>query len=74
VLSYETLKIMHRHDQEWVPMTDTTGVRAHDPAFDDPERSWWRGDVRIFRCSTCAEEIAIDVPGRGDAGAGAEGR
>ncbi|HXG26807.1 MAG TPA: hypothetical protein VNL94_08160 [Candidatus Binatia bacterium] len=30
----------------------------HDVAGHDPERAWLKG-ARIFRCTTCQEEIAI---------------
>jgi hypothetical protein len=61
---YRTLKLMHVHGAEHVPMEERS---HHDPADHDPERSWREG-ARIFRCSTCDEEVVVlppdnDAPG-----------
>ena len=56
---YETVKILHHHgDDDWVPMAEEP---EHDSAAHDPERAWLKG-ARIFRCKTCAEQIAIADP------------
>jgi hypothetical protein len=56
---YQTIKLLHRHsDENWVPMTEGS---HHDAAAHDPERGWLRG-ARIFRCTSCDEEIAIEPP------------
>ena len=69
MLNYEIVKLSHRHAEGWAPMTE----RVHDPAEVDPERSWDAG-ARIFRCSTCEAEIAIQpavdaAPGEAPVGA-----
>ena len=49
------MKVMHWHGGDtWVPMAEA----EHTPASHDPERSWMKG-ARIFRCSSCEEQIAI---------------
>lgn len=49
------LRVMHWHgDDSWVPMVQGD----HDVASHDPERAWLRG-ARIFRCTSCDEQIAI---------------
>jgi hypothetical protein len=49
------LKVMHWHGgDDWVPMTEG----EHSVTSHDPERAWMRG-ARIFRCSSCDEQIAI---------------
>ena len=61
------LKVMHWHGgNDWVPMSEGSG---HDAASHDPERAWLKG-ARIFRCSSCEEQIAIapdDPQGEEDA-------
>lgn len=48
-------RIEHSHGNgEWHEMHEVPG---HDSAQADPERGWLRG--RLFRCSTCADEIRI---------------
>ena len=52
------LLLQHRHsDGTWSPMTETAG--HHDPAAHDAERRWPFG--RIFRCTSCSEEVAVDT-------------
>jgi hypothetical protein len=52
----ELARLQHWHGgDEWHDMTEVTP--AHDAAEADPERSWSSG--RIFRCSTCEDEIRI---------------
>lgn len=56
MFDYQTVKLLHRHsDADWVPMQEGGD---HDAAAHDPERSWLRG-ARIFRCTTCDEQIAV---------------
>ena len=51
----ESVRIEHSHgDGEWHEMVEVPG---HDSAQSDPERGWLRG--RLFRCSSCADEIRI---------------
>ena len=50
------LTVMHWHGgNDWVPMSEGSG---HDVASHDPERAWLKG-ARIFRCTSCEEQIAI---------------
>ena len=52
----QELRLEHRHsDGSWSPMTPN----HHESADHDAERSWLRR--RIFRCATCAEEVAVTV-------------
>ena len=61
MFDYQTIKLMHLHGDERVPMTE----RAHsDSADHDPERRWIQG-ARIFRCMRCDEEIVVMPPGPG---------
>ena len=51
-----TFEVEHRHGD------GSLGVMVerrphHDPADHDPERGW--GLRRIFRCTTCDEEVSI---------------
>ena len=55
MLNDMAFRLMHRHGDDYVPMIE------HTAADHDPERSWLRG-ARIFRCSTCAEEIVMVPP------------
>lgn len=56
MFDYQTVKLLHHHgNDEWVPMAEGS---EHDAAAHDPERAWLRG-ARIFRCTTCEEEIAF---------------
>ena len=52
----ELARLQHSHGgNDWHDMHEVTS--AHDSAESDPERSWAQG--RIFRCSTCEDEIRI---------------
>jgi len=56
---FELTRIQHSHGKnDWHDMNDVTP--AHDSAEEDPEREWSRG--RIYRCSTCEDEIKITLP------------
>jgi hypothetical protein len=57
VIQYEALRLIHRHGDEGSPMEpkDRGG-----PAETDIERSILRGG-RIFRCTTCDEEIEVSL-------------
>jgi hypothetical protein len=59
VIDYQTLKLMHLHGDERFPMHEAS---HHDAADHDPERGWVRG-ARIFRCTSCDEEVAVMPPG-----------
>jgi hypothetical protein len=65
MFDYQTLKLLHVHGGEDVPMVERS---HHDPADHDPERSWGEG-ARIFRCATCDEEVVVLPPDRDEAGA-----
>jgi hypothetical protein len=53
---FELSRLEHHHGgNEWHTMYEVS--EAHDPAQSDPERQWARG--RIFRCSTCEDEIRV---------------
>jgi hypothetical protein len=48
-------RVMHWHGgDDWEPMTEG----EHSVTSHDPERAWMRG-ARIFKCSSCSEQIAI---------------
>ena len=56
MFDYQTVKLLHHHGQDnWVPMAESSD---HDAATHDPERQWLSG-ARIFRCTTCDEEIVM---------------
>ncbi len=55
MFDYANMKLMHRHGSEWVELERAP---HHDPAEHDPERLWGRG-VRLFRCKSCEEEVAV---------------
>ncbi|HEY5488382.1 MAG TPA: hypothetical protein VIK00_00960 [Candidatus Limnocylindrales bacterium] len=62
--SYEVARIQHGHgSDEWHDMVDVTD---QDSTKQDPERGWSRG--RIFRCTTCSDEIRIDTPQESETG------
>ena len=53
----ELVRVEHGHgNNEWSAMEEVHG----DPAQDDVERQW--SHHRIFRCTTCDEEIRVEVP------------
>jgi hypothetical protein len=58
--AYElTQRLQHGHgNNEWHDMVEVSP--SHDAAEGDPERSWTKG--RIFRCTTCEDEIRIMTP------------
>jgi hypothetical protein len=58
MFDYQTVKLLHRHGDDWVPMSEGGD---HDAAAHDPERAWLRG-ARIFKCTTCDEQIAMLPP------------
>jgi hypothetical protein len=58
VLSFETMALMHRHGEDWVPMRE---VEHHTSVDHDPERRMLRGE-RVFRCVTCDEEVMLVGP------------
>lgn len=54
-----TNRIQHSHGaNDWHDMVEVTP--SHDAAESDPERAWSSG--RIFRCSTCEDEIKVMTP------------
>lgn len=65
MLNFQAMRLLHRHGDDYVPMAEH-GVEAHDP-----ERELRRGELRgarVFRCTTCAEEVLVapDADGSGD--------
>ena len=53
---FDLIRLEHGHGKdEWHRM-----VEVDDPARHDPEREWSRH--RIFKCSTCDDEIRIAEP------------
>ncbi len=49
----------HNHGGDsWHDMHEVSP--SHDSAESDPERDWQRG--RVFRCSTCEDEIRVSTP------------
>jgi hypothetical protein len=57
MIDYENLKLLHRHGDEWLPMTVSRADDHHDAAAHDPERAAFHG--WIYHCSTCEDEVAI---------------
>ena len=56
MFDYNTVKLLHSHgDGNYVPMAESSD---HDSAAHDPERQWLSG-ARIFKCTTCDEEIVM---------------
>lgn len=52
------LLLQHRHsDGSWSAMVEAQA--HHDAAAHDAERGWRFG--RIFRCTSCDEEVAVDM-------------
>jgi len=59
MFDYSTIKLMHNHGGgEWAPMEPG---QEHSPAAHDPERAWLKG-ARIWKCSRCEDEIAVEIP------------
>ena len=55
----QAAQLLHNHgDGNYVDMVES---RDHDTADHDPERSWLRG-ARIFKCSSCADEVVLVPP------------
>ena len=55
MLNDVSFRLLHRHNDEYVPMVE------HTSTDHDIERGWLRG-ARIFRCSTCEEEVVLVPP------------
>jgi hypothetical protein len=56
MLNDVSFRLMHRHgENDYVPMVE------HTSTDHDIERGWLRG-ARIFRCTTCEEEIILVPP------------
>ena len=56
MLNDVSFRLMHRHgDDDYVPMVE------HGAADHDPEKGWLRG-ARIFRCTTCEDEVVLVPP------------
>lgn len=65
MIDYGSLKLMHYHGDEAVAMSETDSPH-HDAASHDVEHGlgWYR---RVFRCTTCDEEVVVDVKAPGAA-------
>jgi hypothetical protein len=58
-LAEQPLQFQHRHsDGSWGSFE--ARPESHDPADHDPERAW--PDGKIYKCSTCDEEILVTDP------------
>ena len=55
MLNDVSFRLMHRHGNEYVPMVE------HGAPDHDPEKGWVRG-ARIFRCTSCEEEVVLIPP------------
>jgi hypothetical protein len=56
MFDFQTIKLLHRHgNDDLVPMSEAS---EHGSVAHDPERTWLRG-ARIFRCTTCDEEVVM---------------
>jgi hypothetical protein len=55
MLDYWTMQLMHLHGGKHVPMVERS---HHDAADHDPEQAWLEG-ARIFRCTTCDDEVVV---------------
>ena len=53
-----TLKLMHFHGDQEVPLQETADTH-HDAADHDVERGWWR---RTYKCSKCDEIVIAQGP------------
>ena len=70
MLNFQAMRLLHRHgENDYVAMAEH-GVDDHDP-----ERDLMRGELRgarVFRCTTCPEEVLVipaaegtgEAPGR----------
>lgn len=58
MFDYQVIKLMHRHaDEDWAPYEEGS---HHSSEAHDPERQWLKG-ARIFKCTRCADEVAIEI-------------
>jgi hypothetical protein len=59
VLDLKTLRLLHPHGDDLVPLETSEGSPHHDPAAHDIERGegWWR---RVMRCTTCNEVVVLE--------------
>ena len=69
MFEFQSLRLMHWHGgDDWVPMEEGG---EHTSASHDPERAWLKG-ARIFKCSSCEEQVAVSGdPRDGQAGSDA---
>jgi len=58
VLNFQSSRLMHRHDDEWVEMSPAA---EHSADSFDPERQLVQG-ARVYRCKGCDEEISVEAP------------
>jgi hypothetical protein len=58
--AFELARLEHHHGGDsWHDMVEVSA--SHDSAESDPERQWVSGS-RIFRCTTCEDEIRVVGP------------
>jgi hypothetical protein len=56
MLDFQAVRLLHRHGNgEYASMVERSEASVET---NDPERQWIKG-TRIFKCSTCPEEIVI---------------
>ena len=60
MIDYANLRLMHFHGDEAVAL-DEVATPHHDAAAHDIERrvGWFR---RVYRCTTCDEEVIVELP------------
>ena len=56
MLNDVSFRLMHRHGDDYV-----ADGRARRPPITTPRTGWLRG-ARIFRCTTCEEEVVLVPP------------
>jgi hypothetical protein len=59
-----TVRLMHPHGDEMVPMVEVPREGPSDAATFDVERELLRG-ARVFRCPVCEERVHVALPGAG---------
>jgi hypothetical protein len=60
-----SLRLMHPHGDEMVPMLEVSRQTFHDSAEFDSERDFLRSGMRIFQCTRCKELVHIADPASG---------
>jgi hypothetical protein len=60
VVPLSSTQLLHRHDNDWVPLEE-----EHSSVDHDVERRLLRGD-RLFKCAECDLEILVVPPDVGE--------